>query len=434
MSEEIAGFGFKVLFNKPEYTPHYAEEFVEKGRTKILMADPHMRRSAYVYDAGTGEVEWEYPVPGSFRSANPHIVRMLPADVPEIGATKGSLMLADRDNRWLIVERGTGRIEYEVKVPDAKWAHDLLLSKNGDGFIVTDYSAHFLRKIDFKGKVLWGHEDFGAMAKLSLVEGKTASGVHSNSLGGDYLAVRNEAPYGVFEFNDEGKVVETIPRGKGTLNNFLCAAPHSAFRKGIAELGGNLTVIGFEAGGGVVALDQWQRPRWGVMKGFTDIGGPQYVPSRYGLAETTHVFPTLDGGVGAVDWSGKMSSRVVKITKVPRSTTSFLLAWDYDPGDGTFLDPPLDVLEYDEVFVSLANHGPSAVEGKVFGAALNLAFEDSFGGPAWEAVEESASLSVAPGGSSSFEVKKRAWSFLRFYLKSAEKGRHGKVTLVVSYR
>jgi len=431
LEEEYDGFRFRVLFNRYGYTPHYAEHFLERGCEKLLMADPHTRRSVIIYNITKDEIEWEYAVKGDAISANPHVVRILPEDVPEIGASRGSIMFADCHNDWSFVELGSGNIECKVTVPDVKWAHDILLSKNRDGFIITDYSAQFLGKIDFKGRTIWRHNDFGPMAKLSVIEGKTPSGVHSNSFGGDYLAVRNSLPYGVFEIKDEdGSIVQSIPRGQGTLNNFWCFAPHSAFRKGVAEDRGNLTVVGFEAGGGIVALDQWQRPRWGLMKGFTNVGGPSYIPSRYGLVETTHVFPTVGGGVGAVDWSGTYSSRVIEILKWPRANLSFLLAWEYDPGKGDYLDPPIDVMEYNEVTFAVTNTGNSAVTGTLYEAALPIVFSSD--GKGWS--DASATLDVSPGQTVRHELPTRGRSFVRLFLRRTDPQKPTTVNVIVSYR
>jgi len=431
LEEEYDGFRFRVLFNRYGYTPHYAEHFIERGSEKLLMADPHTRRSVFIYDVTKDEIEWEYAVKGEAISANPHVVRILPEDVPEIGASRGSIVFADRNNEWSFVEVTSRKIECKITVPDAKWAHDIVLSKNRDGFIITDYSAQFVRKIDFKGKTIWRHDDFGPVAKLSVIEGKTPSGVHSSSFGGDYLAVRNSLPYGVFEIKDEdGSIVQSIPRGRGTLNNFWCLAPHSAFRKGLAEGRGNLTVVGFEAGGGIVALDQWQRPRWGLMKGFTDVGGSSYVPSRYGLAETTHVFPTVAGGVGAVDWSGKNSSRVIEILKWPRTKLSFLLAWEFDPGEGGYLDPPIDVMEYDEVTITVTNTGSAAITGLIYETSLPIIFNSDKKG--WSAT--SATLNISPGQTIRHELPTRGRSFIRPYLKRSDPLRPTAVNVVVSYR
>ncbi|HXZ89756.1 MAG TPA: hypothetical protein VEG61_01730 [Candidatus Dormibacteraeota bacterium] len=431
LEEEYDGFKFRVLFNRYGYTPHYAEHFVERGSEKLLMADPHMRRSVIIYNVTKDEVEWEYAVEGDLIPANPHVVRILPEDVPEIGASSGSIMFADRYNAWSFVELRSGNIECKITVPDVKWAHDIVLSKNRDGFIITDYSAQFVGKIDFKGKMIWRHNDFGPVAKLSVVEGKTSSGVHSNSFGGDYLAVRNSLPYGVFEIKDEdGSIVQSIPRGRGTLNDFWCHAPHSAFRKGVAEGGGNLTVVGFEAGGGIVALDQWQRPRWGLMKGFTDVGGSGYIPSHYGLAETTHVFPTVGGGVGAVDWSGTYSSRVIEILRWPRSNLSFLLAWEYDPGEGNYLDPPIDIMEYNEVSIAVMNTGNAAVTGTIYETALPTIFNSDSKG--WSAMP--TVLDVAAGRTMRLELQTRGRSFIRLFLRRAEARKPTTVNVVVSYR
>jgi hypothetical protein len=430
LEEEYGGFRFRVLFNRYGYMPHYAEHFVANGSEKLLMADPHAKRSVIIYNVTRDEIESEYAVEGDAISANPHIVRILPEDIPEIGASRGSIMFADRNNEWSFVDLNSGNCECKITVPGVKWAHDILLSKNRDGFIITDYAAQFVGKIDFNGKTIWRHNDFGPMAKLSVIEGETPSGVHSNSFGGDYLAVRNSFPYGVFEIRDEdGSIAQSIPRGRGTLNNFWCYAPHSAFRKGITEAKGNLTVVGFEAGGGIVALDQWQRPKWGVMKGFTDIGGLNYLPSHYGLTETTHVFPTLAGGVGAIDWSGAYSSRVIEITRWPKSNLSFLLAWEYDPGEGNYLDPPIDIMEYNEVTIAITNTGDGAVTGTLYETDLPIIFSNDKG---WSAMP--TSLDTAPGQSVRLELPTRGRSFVRLFLKRTHSQKPTTVNVVVSYR
>jgi hypothetical protein len=433
LEEEYDGFGFRVLFNRYGYTPHYAEPFVEDGQEKLLMADPHMRRSAFIYNVSKDEVEWEYVVEGDKVNANPHIARFLRKDVPQIGASRGSIMLADRNNQWSIVERPSGKVQAKFTIPDCRWAHDVLLSKDDDGFIVTDYAAQFVGKIDLKGKTVWRLDDFGPMAKLSVVEGSTTSAVHSNSMGGDYLAVRNSVPYGVFEIRDEdGRVVESIPRGEGTLNNFWCNNPHSAFRKGVAENKGNLTVVGFEGGGGIVAIDEWQRPRWGVMKCITNIGATHYTPSRYGLFETTHVFETLSGGVGAVDWSGRYSSRVIEIVKWPRSTLSFLLAWRYDPKEGAFLDPPLDVLDYNSMLISIHNEGKGAVTGRLNETNAPIALANGPGAAGWTTRFDL--INVPANETQRLEFSTRGRSLLRVFLQRAEREVPTRVTVIVSYQ
>lgn len=122
----------------------------------------------FIYNVDLGEIEWEYVVEGDKINANPHIVRFLPEDIPEIGASRGSIMLADRNNRWSFVDRLTGRVQCKLALQDCKWAHDILLSKNRDGFIVTDYLAQFVGKIDFKGNDVWRHKDFGPMRSCQL--------------------------------------------------------------------------------------------------------------------------------------------------------------------------------------------------------------------------------------------------------------------------
>jgi hypothetical protein len=168
------------------------------------------------------------------------------------------------------------------------------------------------------------------------------------------------------------------------------------------------------------------------MKGFTDVGGPRYIPSRYGLAETTHVFPTLAGGVGAIDWSGNYSSRVVEIVKWPRSNLSFLLAWEYDPGEGSFLDPPIDVMEFNEIAISVTNTGEAAVTGTLYETALPMIFTSDVRGSGWSPIL--AALDVGAGGTRRIEMPTRGRSFLRLFLKRSDLQKPTSVNVVVSYQ
>jgi hypothetical protein len=167
------------------------------------------------------------------------------------------------------------------------------------------------------------------------------------------------------------------------------------------------------------------------MKGFTDVGGPRYIPSRYGMTETTHVFPTVAGGVGAIDWSGTFSSRVIEIVRWPKSNLSFLLAWEYDPGDGGYLDPPIDVMEYSEVAISITNMGNASVTGTLFETSSPLIFSSDVRGTGWSAMP--APLDVGPGKTLRLEFPTRGRSFLRVFLKRTEAQNPTTVNVVVSY-
>ena len=166
------------------------------------------------------------------------------------------------------------------------------------------------------------------------------------------------------------------------------------------------------------------------MKGFTDVGGRGYIPSRYGLVETTHVFPTVSGGVGAIDWSGTYSSRVIEVLRWPRSNLSFLLAWEYDPGEGHYLDPPIDVMEYSEVAIAVTNTGNAHATGMVHETSLPIIFKDDDSG--WST--SPLTLDVAPGQTVRQEIRTRGRSFIRLFLRRTDAGKSTTVNVVVSYR
>jgi len=375
----FGGFKFRVLFAKWGYAPHYAEHVIDPldGREKLVMADPHIRHSVTVYDLSRGEIEWEFRVPGSSVS-NPHIAHMITDQNPvtgpywlsiaeKIGAQPGDVICADMDNKLIVIDREKSVVKRAITIPGAKWLHDAIPSKTGDGLIVDDYAAGWVRKIGFDGSVKWSIPVKQA-SKISAVYAVASS--HVESFGGDYIVVSNNHPHGVYEVSDTGSVVWSCPPNPPCINATWLAHPHSAFRYGLAELDGNLTVVGLEGGGGIVALDRDCRPRWGFMKLHVNVLGDRYAelyrPSPHGFIETTHVFPLLNGMIGAIDWRGKYSSQVVEILEFPRKTRfSWLLAWDYTVGSQwVYLDPPLEVSEWDSTTIDfiVVDGDPLSVE------------------------------------------------------------------------
>ena len=427
------GFGdfeYNILFYRYGYGPHYAEHVIDPrdGREKLVMADPHFQHSALIYDLKNREIEWEYEVPGDVVGANPHMAHMLLEDVAEIGGEAGDIVCADRDNRWILVDRDSKEVKWSLTQDDVGWAHDILLAKGGDGFIITDYTASFCRKVKFDGSVVWSI-DVGYAAKLSLVEG--IAGLHSNSFGGDYLVVGNTDVGAVLEVKDsDGSIAWGARLVMGGTNCFWPFKPHSAFRLGMAEVEGNLTVIGMEAGGGIVAVDRDCRPRWGFMKPYTQLPEGIYRPTAYGLIETFHVFPTLWGTVGAVDASGKYGVRVVEITKWPRKTTLWhILAHDHDPGDGgTYYDPPLETAEWDEVYITFINVGDNPLDYTVYGSRTPWLTPGDFPSH-WEVLD---SGSVAGGAVANVVVDEK-WADVRVFGKRATAGSGSSWKIIVTF-
>ncbi|MEN3048162.1 MAG: hypothetical protein ABDH63_05220 [Candidatus Caldarchaeales archaeon] len=388
----MLGLKARVLFSKHGYAPHFAENLIDPvtGEEVLVMADPHIRRSVEIYSLESGEVVWEHRVEGgarTARTANPHIVRMVTEEIPGIGAQPGDVLCADLDNNYVLVSRRGRNVKKVARPDDAKWSHDCLPTSDLKGLIITDYSAGFVRRIDFDGKTVWNLDLGPGVAKLSRVEGRTPSEIHRNDFGGDLLVAVNRSTEGVYEVREDNGFVKWSCPPVSKRNVFWPMKPHSALRLGLAELGGNVTVIGMEAGGGVVAVDEDCRPVWGWMRPFIALEDPHrrwesreiYRPTSIGLHETTHVFWTLRGRLGLVDWNGRYSSTVLELEELPRSSLYWALAFrDYARPEGEFLDPPLNVMEWDEVALNLLVH-KGEVELTVYGTFspyVDVGFKD----------------------------------------------------------
>ena len=379
------GFRFRILFYRYGYTPHYAEHIVDPvdGREKLVLAIPHTtpaRGRILIFDPEEGRVEWEVSVPGS-SVPNPHMAHMISEINPltgswvevanSMGLELGDIIAPSGDNSWVVIDRRTGAVKRVVKPGfNARWVHDLIPSVNGDGFIVSDYGVGFY-KVRFDGSPVWGPLLGDGAAKISFVELATPKW-HSPSFGGRYILVRNRDVEGVYEVDDDGGIAWSCASKPGGVNVFWPFTPHSAFRIGVAELGGQLTIVGFEAGGGIVALDRDCRPRWGVMKGFSVTPSAAYRPTSFGLMETTHVFPTLRGTIGFIDWSGKYGSIVGEILEIPyHQTLWFILAQDHDPGDTWYeYNPPVETVEWREVRITMIANPGGPLEYAVYGTNI----------------------------------------------------------------
>ncbi|MDW8084421.1 MAG: hypothetical protein RMI49_04405 [Candidatus Caldarchaeum sp.] len=393
----IGGAEAKIVFRKRGYTPHFAE-YVEdpaSGVHVLVMADPHTRRSALIFDPESGKILWEYPVPGRKLTANPHIARILTEPMPDFNAKPGDVVCADLDNRFIVVDRQTKTVKWSHGPKDAVWSHDFLPTRSFDAVLTTDYGTGLMKKLDGRGNVLWSLDLGKGLAKLSRVPGKTPSGIHGNSFGGHVLAAVNQSMRGVYEVNeDDGKIVWECPPPEGSKNCFLTLKPHSAVRLGLAELGGNITVFNHEAGGGFVAVDKDCRPRWGVMKPFVVSQKSElYRPSSTGLYETTHVFTTPNGVVGIIDWDGPDYSTVYEVLEPPRKTALYwLLAWNRNASSKEeFIDPPVETGEWRETIFQAINRGKGRLRVKVYGTCSPLV-DDCAG---WSLV---SALRVEAGG------------------------------------
>ncbi|RLI39348.1 hypothetical protein DRO60_01445 [Candidatus Bathyarchaeota archaeon] len=370
------GLRHEVLFCLRGYTPHFVEHVIDPrdGRAKLVMADPHTRRSAMIYDLASGRVEWEAEVPGS-SVPNPHTARMLLSDVENFGSA-GDIYCCDRDNCIIVIDRETKGIKFKGKVP---WRpgliHEACLTPDGSALIVTDYLENRLAKLAIPSlEPEWIRRDLERPSKVSVIEGMVDPW-HNPSFGGHYIVCSNAIPGSVNEVRDEdGTIAWSCPRADRT--GFWPLAPHSAFRLGRLECRGNLTVVGSEAGGGIYALDYFGRPVWAV-SGSSVLRaeeGLYYSASPHGIGEVTHVFPTLDGRVGFCSWLGFNCAFVMAIEQLPSEQEArFVLAYEKRiENSWTYLDPPVRGEGWDEVLIVLENLGPEEVAWRVEGMAMGL--------------------------------------------------------------
>lgn len=421
--QAFSGFEFRVLFHRYGYIPHSAFHVVDPrdGREKLVMADPHNRFSAIIYDPRRDEIEWEYKVPGT-AVPNPHEARIITEDMPAINAEAGDVLTADRDNRIIVVDRDTKNIKYSLAIPGAGQIVATLVAKDKGGFVLSDYLKR-LAKVRFDGTTVWEIAK-GSFLHIHEVEGNTASGIHRNTFGGDYCVALNEFIIGLYEVRDsDGGVAWRVPPSDvpPATNVFLVGKPSACMPWGMGEGHDSLRVASFEWGGGIVALDKFNRPKWGVVRPFAIIGAPDlgvepvwssdFSPSPFGLVETTHVFPTLRGTIGFVDYMAKYSSVVGEVLRVPsKQHLAWMLAWDHDPSDSWFrYDPVIEVMNWDVVTLFFVNVGGNSLDYEVYGTGMVYLADGDFPS-VWERI---ASGSVAAGGITRVDVDARKYVAVR---------------------
>ncbi|MEM1676099.1 MAG: hypothetical protein QXL68_05930 [Desulfurococcaceae archaeon] len=440
---DFGGLKFRVLFSKWGYAPHYAEHVIDPldGKPKLVMADPHIRHSVYIYDLVDKKIEWEFRVPGS-RVPNPHIAHMITDQNPitgpywslvanKINASLGDIVCADGDNNLIVIDRERKNVKHVLKINGSEWLHDIIPSVNGDGLIIDDYSSGWVRKIDFNGVVKWSFP-LKQASKISTVYAKASS--HIESFGGNYIVVSNSNPYGVYEISDEGELLWSCPSNPPCMNATWLYHPHSAFRTGLAEANGNLTIIGLEGGGGIIAVDRDCRPRWGFMKPHTNLLRGEYRelyrPIYHGFYETTHVFPLLNGNIGAIDWRGKYSSQVVEILGLPTKTALYwLLAWDYPVSkDWILFEPLVEIGEWDLIAIQVNNNGESIIEYEIMCSLTPHVYPDEF----MSFFNKLHGNRVKPGERDLFIIDKNVYSILLFRARALDK--ESKITVFITQK
>jgi len=223
---------------------------------------------------------------------------------------------------------------------------------------VTDYLRGSISRLTPDGTFTWDVTGMGNAAKASLIP----AGIHTASFGGHAVVALNQDIRGVVEVNrDDGSILWQKPEPlNGDKVNFgtLLTKPHSAFRMGGVEVYGNPTVVGLEAGGGIVAIDYYGRPLWGFVGGMsTDKYGVYYYPTPHGLLEVTDVFPTLDGLVGFAAQAGYGCTLVGELLGVPRKRVlSWMVLWNKTTGDDwEELKPPISMAGWDELLLIFQN-------------------------------------------------------------------------------
>lgn len=425
-----SGFEYKILFARKGYTVHHAEHIVDPldKREKLLMFDPWTSFSAILYDIGKREIEFEFKVPGS-TVANPHQGFMLMEDIPGFG-NAGDIVCTDRDNNIIVIDRRKGEVRLRKPVPwKPVWVHCVTAGIDGKSIIVTDYQVtnqqtpRVSKLLLPDLKEVWARTDIPYPAKISRIEG--AKLYPDPSFGGEYLVTSNHLPPytglgAVHELRDsDGSTVWRVPDNE--LKGAWLGTPHSAFRIGRVEANGNLTIIGGESGGGIVAVDYSGQPVWGINSIFLRRrdGSWQYYYNPYNLAEVTHVFPTLNGRIGFTAWSGLNSSIVGEIIRIPRKQTVFyVLAYNKASTDTlTFLEP-IVANDWDEILIGVQNTGNHPLNLVVKGymtPQLDLHGRPGFG--AFTIV----STTLEAGGEKEIHLT-RPYAFYEIGVKSASPG------------
>ncbi len=410
------------MTTRQRYTPHYAEHLVDPldGREKLLMFDPHTRFSAIVYDLEERRVEWEFRVPGSTVN-NPHQGGMLLEDVPGFGR-RGDVFCPDRDNNVVVVDRVRRAVAFRRRPSSwsVGWLHCVARGL-GHSLVVTDYTANVVAKLRLPDlSEEWRVTSIAKPSKVSTIRGVGLA--HDPSFGGHYLVASNTPRGGVFEIRDgDGAVVWSVDPHTAMRGPWM-GAPHSAFRLGRVECRGNVTVVGGEAGGGILAINYYGEPVWGISSLFLGEagGGALYYFNYCGLAEVTHVFPTLDGRVGFVAWSGHNRSVVGVVRRLPeRQSVGYVLAYDERAADEWSALRPVTAYGWSEVLVGVRNTGGSPLEVRVLGYAVPVL---DLGAPAGGFTVASG-LAVPPGGEEHLLLT-HPFFFYQVLVRAASPGQH----------
>lgn len=423
------GVKFRVLCALRNVFAHDVEHVVDPrtGHEVLVMASPHTYRGVRIYDLKEREVVWEYQVPGSAVD-NPHCAHMVMFDAEPHNAREGDVITADRDNRLIIVDRDTKEIRKAITPPEVSWLHETLLTAPNTS-IITDYGRQTISKMNEWGEFLWDTGPLGGgVAKANPIPGA----MHTASFGGHYVVAINREWGFVVEIDDnDGSEVWRKPGGEVDYGMSL-PKPHSAFRMGGVECRGNPTVVGLEAGGGIVAIDYHGRPLWGFLGGI--VAGDYelyYQPPPHFLLEVTDVFPTLDGHVGFAAQAGYGCTIVGELLGVPRRRRmAWTLVKDHLTGDG-WEEPaaPICASGWEETTILALNTGDHPADLRVEGVPDHHAAKNLLNAGYRRTLFDG---SVAPG--EEVELTDQKYPFLRVMWRSSTAGQPAKLTVYVLQR
>lgn len=431
-------FEHELWFSKEGYTPHFAEHIIDPtdNKEKLVMADPHTRYSAFIWNIADQRIEWEYQfsAPTGEQVHNPHTARMILEDISGFGDA-GDIYCCNPDQEIIVIDRDTKEIKKTITTFfSPSFLHEACLSVDNDALIVTDYTLPKIAKITFAGAEVWSLADcWGMPGKVHIIKNAHAE-AHDPSFGGDYLICANAAMGQVNEIKDDGTRIWACPNSQDG-QGMNVPYPHTAMRIGRAEWAGNITVVCCEAGGGIVGLTFTRFPLFAIGGRLTKTygGSEMYNPSISGLCETTHVFPTLDGKIGFIDWGGENRSNVGVILSFPeRQQVSHRLSRLHDTSNSWDFTEYLPVGDWDETYIVAKNTGGGGKElsWRILGCLYTYA--DYSGHPEmW--VEEMASADIADGAEDSHTIS-RPYTVIRVDFKSKVADNHTKIDIYVTHK
>jgi hypothetical protein len=458
---ESSGFEFNILFAKPGYAVHGVRNVIDPtdGREKLVLFCPggKTRDTAYTYDPGpyTGvfiydledqRIEWSFYPPGTGARGgsywdNPAEGFMLPVDIPSFGSA-GDICVFDKDWNLVVADRKTANIKFQKPLPYPSGVtpylpYGLELGVDNSSIIMTDFAKNLVMKIKVPDMtIVWTQTGITQPIKVSRIRGAHTRWCPSD-FGGDYIVAANvlmpnQSVGGAFELRDsDGAIVwQSV---KSDFSGVWVNTPGNAIRIGKIERYGNITIIGSEAGGGIVAVDYFGRPVWGFgSRRWYSIGRTWYYDTSVEyLGEMVYVFPRLNGRIGFVSWLAENMSIVGEIVRLPKHMyCDCVLAWNKATTDSyVYFDPPLRALEWKEVTLAIKNRGTNSLTWKI-DLYMTPVFDDSNPDYGLVPYDERA---VAGGGTDAV-VFRNPYNMIRVGVKSTTAGASTNYDLYVAFR